>query len=144
MNRLSYYRSISVTGLFARRLLLCSFLVFATYNETGQSYYDWLIGDLTKPTSIVVLVGIALLCAWVAIVRAAFLALRIRGIVAMVGLFVALELLRIGLGLRTTHAMFIDVIAVQIIVAVVLAAGLTLAPAQVRFSGERDVLHFPP
>lgn len=144
MARLSRFRNISVVALFLRRLLLASFFVFAAYNPTGRSYYHWIMEHVGPVTPLQALAGIVLLIALVTMMRIAFLAMRLRGVVAMIGLFFGGVLLRVGLGLEPFEEIRLTLTAVQLVFATILAFGMTWAHAQIRFSGERDVLHAPP
>lgn len=142
--RIGVTRDISVLALFGRRLLFTAFLVFATYNPTGRSYYHWIVGDSGSVTSLQVTVGIALLIALVAVIRIAAAALRVRGVIAVIGLFFGLVSLRVGLGLERFEEIQLTISSIQVVICVVLAFGMSWAHAQVRFSGERDLLHNPP
>lgn len=144
MARISVYRDISVVGLFARRLLLAAFFVFAAYNPTGRSYYHWVVADPDAITPLQAVAGIALLIALVALIRIAGVALRIRGVIAVIGLFFGIVSLRVGLGLDRFAEMELTIASAQVVICVALAFGMTWAHAQVRFSGERDLLHNPP
>lgn len=144
MARLSRFRNISIVALFLRRLLLAGFFVFATYNPSGRSYYHWVMQDAAPLTALQVLAGLVLLIGLVAMVRMAVAALRVRGVVAVVALFFGGVLARVGLGLESFDDIHLTSTAVQLVVCTVLATGMTWAHAQIRFSGERDVLHFPP
>ncbi len=144
MARLTLYRDISIVALFGRRLLLSGFLVFAAYNDTGRSYYHWVVERPGAISPLQVLVGIALLIGLAATVRMAVAALRVRGVVAIVGLFFGAVLLRVGLGWDRFEDLELTVLSIQVVICAVLAFGMTWSHAQLRFSGERDVLHFPP
>lgn len=144
MARLSRFRNVSIVALFMRRLLLAGFFVFATYNPTGRSYYHWLMQDAGPLTALQVLVGVVLLIGLVAMMRMAVVAMRVRGVIAVIGLFFGGVLLRVGLGLEDFDDIHLTGTAVQLVICGILATGMTWAHAQIRFSGERDVLHFPP
>lgn len=144
MARLSRFRNISIVALFMRRLLLAGFFVFAAYNPTGRSYYHWVMQDAGPFSALQVLAGVVLLTALVAMTRMAVAAMRVRGVVAVIGLFFGGVLLRVGLGLESFDEIHLTGTAVQLVVCGILATGMTWSHAQIRFSGERDVLHYPP
>ncbi|HLS69420.1 MAG TPA: DUF6524 family protein [Kiloniellales bacterium] len=144
MARLSRFHNISIPALFCRRFLLSGFIVFAIYNPSGRSYWHWVAESHGGLSSLQVLCGVLLLTALVAMVRMAVAAMRVRGVIAVIALCFAGVLLRVGLGLERFEDIQLTATAVQAVICLILAFGMTWSHAQVRFSGERDVLHNPP
>ncbi|HLW28996.1 MAG TPA: DUF6524 family protein [Kiloniellales bacterium] len=144
MARLSRFSNINVPALFCRRLLLSCFVVFALYNPSERSYWHWVTESPGGLSSLQAMCGILLVTALIAMVRMAVAAMRVRGVIAVIGLCFASVLLRVGVGIQQFDEIQLTTSAVQGMICLILALGMTWSHAQVRFSGERDVLHNPP
>ena len=79
MAHLAINLPIKPVSLIAKRWLLATTVVFATYNPSGHSYWHWATAT-GGSTALKVLAGIALLTLLVAIVRMAFSSIGYVGI----------------------------------------------------------------
>lgn len=68
-------------GSFCLRWAAASFIVFATYNPSGYSYYHWVTSGLETQTSAKVLAGLALAIGYVVAARISRVALGTSGFV---------------------------------------------------------------
>lgn len=130
------------TGGAIVRLLVCFFLVFATWNPTGVSYVDWITGPASgaeKALATAALIALHLLF-W----RITWLSLGGPGLVFLLamltlGVFTLSELEVIDLGRRQTRSyMFLSVAAVT------LAVGLLWSLMKRRVTGQSNYLNPPP
>jgi hypothetical protein len=80
-------------GPFAVRLASSAFLVFATYNPTEYSYYHWAINPHGGAPALKVVVGLAMILLYAAILRVVVAAFRRSGLILGVaaGLFLSSE-----------------------------------------------------
>jgi hypothetical protein len=65
---------------FAARLAISIFLVFATYNPSGYSYYHWAIDTHGGPPALKVMVGLAIALLYTAVLRVIVAAFRRSGL----------------------------------------------------------------
>lgn len=127
---------------FAVRWLVAMALVFGTFNPTGWSYYHWLVEGLTaEETSVgplTVIVGIALLIAYVIYLRATLRSIGPIG-AALVAVFLgAIVWLLSDLGLVDLAEFTPLTYVVEIVVATVLAVGISWSHVRRRISGQLD------
>ncbi|MGF1501409.1 MAG: DUF6524 family protein [Paracoccaceae bacterium] len=81
----------SALGQFTIRVVACIAIVLLTYNPSGYSYIDWVIGGFSEDPALKAFAGLALFIAYIVILRATFFSIRVVGIV-----LVALLLLAFG------------------------------------------------
>jgi hypothetical protein len=141
--RLAENKPIKPFSLLAKRWLLCTALVFATYNPSGFSYYHWITGE---PGSVAfkLFIGVLLLTVLVAIGRMTFASLGLRGSIAVFALLVASLLVRIGLGWVEFREVQLTTYTVLLWISTLLGVGMSWSFFERRISGERDVLRQPP
>ncbi len=126
-----------------RGVLAAEFLLLATWNRTGYSYVDWVLGADTL-TALMAVAGIALLLAHLVMLRIAYVALRPIGIIASL-LAIGTVLLAgstvgiLNLTLLATYSDFWIFLA-----ACVFSIGINWTKLQSRMSGERGALKAPP
>ncbi|MCB1737522.1 MAG: hypothetical protein KDI42_05310 [Gammaproteobacteria bacterium] len=126
-------------GSFSLRILVAFLLVAATYNPTGYSFTHLLLRPSgVLPLSVLVLLGIGLLVAWVIFLRATLRSLGLIGLVLALGVFGSLiwvlyDYRIIGLddpGMLTWIAV--------VVVSLVLAIGMSWSHVRRRMSGQID------
>ena len=128
---------------FVRGALFAQFLLFATWNHSGYSYVSWVSGAGSF-TALMGLTGIALLIAYVTILRIAFVALGYPGLVAASILMAVVMLIGSELGVVNLNELTRDLEFWLFIAASILSIGIGWAKYQQRLSGQRDVLKNPP
>lgn len=124
---------------FFMRFLLAFFIVFATYNPFGYSYYDWLKASLSDPNPYVVLAGVALLIGWTIYIRATLRSLGPVGLVLAFAFFGTLLWVVIDLGLVATDNVKAVVTCVLVLFSLVLATGMSWSHIRRRLSGQVDM-----
>lgn len=124
---------------FLLRLLLALLLVLATYNPTRYSYYGWLRDTDWALTPLTVFVGVVLLIAWVIFLRATFRSLGGLGLVLAMAFFAALFWLAGSWGwLPLDRRDIITWIAI-VVLAAILAVGMSWSHVRRALSGQADV-----
>jgi hypothetical protein len=122
---------------FLARWLLAIFLVMATYNPSGYSYFHWVAG--TEGGWILkILVGIVLLILYATFILATFRSLGGIGIVTWALLFGATVWFMIDIGLieRLTAGTILTIVLV--VLANVIAVGVSWSYVRARLSGQAD------
>lgn len=128
-------------GSFLGRVLLAAFLVFATYNPSGYSYYHWLSSAITENTigPQVALAGIALLIGWVFFLNATMDSLGVIGLVLATAFFAVVIWLFVDWGLISTESDKIMTYLILTVLSLVLAVGMSWSHIRRRMSGQVDV-----
>jgi predicted neutral ceramidase superfamily lipid hydrolase len=126
-------------GGFIGRFLFALVLVLATFNPTGYSFYHWASTRLADSTALVVLAGVVLLIGWAVFLRATMRSLGFFGVALLVALFAALIWVAVTYGwLQLDNTRLVTWI-VLVIVAAVLALGMSWSHLRRRLSGQADV-----
>jgi hypothetical protein len=129
---------LTPTG-FVLRLAFALALVFVTYNPSGYSYVHWFAAGLPKVTAIKAVAGVALLIAWVVYVRATMRALGNVGLVLAALALGAIIWLLVSMGwLDLANRGALGWILL-VMLAVVLAIGMSWSLVQRRLTGQADV-----
>jgi hypothetical protein len=129
---------LTPTG-FLLRLAFALVLVFATYNPAGHSYLHWFINGLPKVTAIEAAAGVVLLIAWVVYVHATLRALGGLGLIlAALALGVVIWLL-VSMGWLDLQNHGALGWLLLVMLAIVLAIGMSWSLAKRRLTGQADV-----
>ncbi|RMD68196.1 MAG: hypothetical protein D6819_09970 [Gammaproteobacteria bacterium] len=123
---------------FLVRFLAALFLVFATYNPEGYSYIHWV---MTKPyfSPEKVFAGIALLIGWLIFLRATLLSLGRIGLLLALAFFGTLVWLFISWGWITPNSPKVFIYLSLVILAAVLAIGVSWSFIRRRLTGTIEV-----
>ena len=121
---------------FLMRLLFSSALVFMTYNPSGYSWVGFLRSDV--PMVYLMASGIVLLIGWVMFVRATWNSLGAIGTFLAVAFFGVIIWLFIEWGFFSLQDSSVIKWVVEIIVAAVLAVGMSWSHVRRRLSGQYD------
>ena len=121
------------------RFLFAVVLVFGTYNPTDFSYVSWVVSGDAGFEPITALVGIALLIGWIVFLRAAFLSLGWLGIILGAALFACLLWLFIDIGWLSLEATGTITWLVLLMLALILAVGLSWSHIRRQLTGQVDV-----
>lgn len=130
--------SLGLGGFFGRFLFALA-LVFATFNPSGYSFYHWATAQWNAAPALVALGGVVLLIGWAIFLRATLRSLGILGVALVVAFFAILVWVAVSYGwleLENTRAL---VWIVLVIVAAVLALGISWSHLRRRLSGQADV-----
>ena len=123
---------------FLVRFIAALILVFATYNSTEFSYYQWAILPLPEITPVKLFIGLLLLIGWVIFIRATLRSLGPIGIMLACALFGALFWMIVDWGLVAADNITAMIYIVQFILCLVLATGMSWSHVRRRLSGQID------
>jgi len=124
---------------FSIRFLFAVLLVFATYNPEGYSYFHW-VKDVFPSISIEQgFVTILLVIGWVIFLRATFRSLGLIGLTLAVTFFALFVFMLIKWEWLTLDATKTMSYVVEILIAVLLALGMSWSHIRRRMSGQADM-----
>ena len=127
------------------RFFVAVVLVFCTYNPHEKSYFHWVKTYLTPAsethTSLALLVfaGIVLIIGWTVYLRATMRSLGLFGLLLTASFFAALLWLVVDFKLISLENTTLVIDLVLILLAAVLATGITWSHIRRRISGQADV-----
>lgn len=124
---------------FGIRFLFSVLLVFATYNPEGFSYFDWIKGVFPSISLEQAFVGVLLIIGWVIFLRATLRSLGLLGLIlsiAFFGLFIAILFKWDWINLDASKMV---AYIVEILLAVILAVGMSWSHVRRRMSGQMDM-----
>ena len=124
---------------FLIRLLFAVILVVATYNPEGLSYYHWSFSEGLTFGPEQAVVGIILLIGWVIYLRATFRSLGALGLTLSLALCSSLVWLFSNWGLISPKSPRAIAYVSLVIVAFILAVGMSWSRIRRRLSGQIDV-----
>jgi hypothetical protein len=136
-------KRFSPLGLMGR-ILLPFVLVYATWNPSGQSFYQWAIAPLFSGTPAIgpvkVLVALLLLAGWVVVVQATWRSLGLGGAILIAAIFGALVWLLIAKGgifrpQSATAFSHLGLVALSLL----LAIGMSWAIVRRKLTGQVEV-----
>ncbi len=126
-------------GSFLLRLIFALCLVFATYNPSGYSFYDWALTIIkTGFTPLFAFSGVVLLIGWVVYIRATITSLGLIGLILAFAFFGTLLWLIIDMGVPADSITVLTYIALTLL-SMVLAIGMSWSHIRRRMSGQVDV-----
>jgi hypothetical protein len=124
---------------FLARLVAALFLVFATYNPSGYSYFHWVEQSLPAFDPLVAFAGVVLLIGWVMFIRATARSLGLFGILLAAGFFGTLLWLVIDRGWLAADNLQLITYIVLVLLSAILAVGMSWSHIRRRLSGQLDV-----
>ena len=119
------------------RWLFTLFLVFATYNPSGTSYYHWVTSGDASPTVAGVL-GTAMFGAYVFLVRSTWRSIKPIGVVIGAAFFALFNLMLVDLGVVDGTNDSARSVMILWSVASILAVGLSFSAIRARLAGQID------
>ncbi|MGB5210140.1 MAG: DUF6524 family protein [Gammaproteobacteria bacterium] len=123
---------------FSIRLLVALVLVLLTYNPTGISWFHWVRADLPGITPMVALSGVALLIGWTIYARATLRSLGALGLTLAFAFFGVLLWVVIDAGIVPADSVESITWIVLILLALVLAVGISWSHVRRRMTGQVD------
>jgi len=131
-------KSISLAGI-GTRFVIALFLVLVTWNPTGLSYLEWALNNWSIYPPLVVFFGLVLIVCWVIFLRATIRSLGPVGLTLAAALSGSIVWLVVYYGLvelsnRTAMAWIL-----LLLLAVILAAGMSWSHLRRRWAGQADV-----
>jgi hypothetical protein len=122
---------------FLLRWLSTLFLVFATYNPSGRSFFHWAQGG-DAPGTIVAVAAILLIGAYAFLIRATWRSIKPMGALLLVIFLALFNMMIVDLGLvsaSTDGALSVMVLASF---STILAVGVSFSAIRARMSGQID------
>ena len=123
---------------FLWRWALCLFLVLATFNPSGFSYYAWVM-DSGGAFPLKVLTGIVLVAAYAFVVHATWESLGPFGVGISVAFFAAVIWVLVDFGLLSLDSVSVVAWIALIATATILAIGMSFSMVRRRVTGQIDV-----
>ncbi len=124
---------------FGIRFLFSAILVFATYNPERYSYYHWVESAFPALSIEQAFVGVVLLIGYVIFLRATFRSLGIIGLGLAVAFFGLLVGMLFKWGWISLDASRVVAYVVEILIAVILAIGMSWSHIRRRMAGQMDM-----
>lgn len=122
---------------FLLRWVFSLFLVFATYNPSGRSFYHW-AGSEEAPGTIVAVTAVALIAGYAFLIRATWRSVKPLGAL-LVAIFLALfNVMLVDLGLVSTEPEGSVSIMVLTSLGTILGVGVSFSAIRARLSGQID------
>ena len=133
-------RTLTITG-FGIRLAFALALVFATYNPSGFSFYHLVVNYAENSVGFPMLglFGILLLIGWVMYVRATIRSLGIIGVILVAALFGFILWVALDVGILSLENPDAVTVVILIILAIILAVGMSWSHIRRRLSGQADM-----
>ncbi len=114
-------------------------LVFATYNPSGWSYFHWITAEEITQLPMLVLVGLMLLACFIIFLRATMRSIGPVGIILSVAVLGALIWLLADIGIVDLAQGYVLTVVLELVLATVMAVGISWSHIRRRLSGQLDV-----
>jgi len=121
------------------RFSIALILVFATYNPSGYSFYDWVLHENTGNIAFKIFTGVVILIGWAIYIRATRRSLGIIGIVLAIAFFGALLWVLIDLNIIPADTATAITYITLFILGCLLATGMCWSHIRRRMTGQLDV-----
>lgn len=131
-------KAITLSGI-GTRFGIALFLVLVTWNPIDFNYIDWARTNWSEHTPFVFLLGIVLVISWIVFLRATVRSLGPVGITLAVALAAAILWLIIDLGLIDLADSTAITWILLVLLAAILAAGMSWSHLRRRWAGQADV-----
>ncbi len=121
------------------RLVAAMFLVFASYNPSGYSWFHWITQATDRLDPLILFTGIVLLIGWVIYLRTTARSLGIFGIILAIAFVASLIWVLVDFGLLSiSNPTFFQYI-ILFVLSLVLATGMSWSHIRRKMSGQIDV-----
>ena len=124
---------------FLLRWLVAMVLVFATFNPTSYSYFNWVAGLDGGNLPLKALAGVALAILYVIYLRATWRSIGPIGMILAVAFFGAIVWVLIDFGLLSPERPTIMTYILLVILATILAVGISWSHIRRRVTGQADI-----
>lgn len=124
---------------FGLRFLFSAVLVFATYNPEGFSYVDWVYNVFPAVTIEQAFVGVVLIIGWVIYLRATLRSLGMIGLILAFCFFGLMVGMLFKWGWLSLDASKMVAYVVEVLLAAILAVGMSWSHIRRRMSGQMDM-----
>lgn len=123
----------------ALRFLFSLVLVLCTYNPSGYSWFHWFVKSFPSVSPVAAIFGIILVIGWAIYIRATLRSLGALGLVLAAALFACLIWLLIDVGVLSLQNVSALTWVILVVIAAVLAIGMSWSHIRRRLSGQADV-----
>jgi uncharacterized membrane protein len=130
--------TITTAGVGSRFLFALA-LVLLTWNPTRYNYIDWALAQFSNQTPIVVFVGLALAIGWIFYLRSMYRSLGPVGIILAAGLAATVMWILLRYHVVDTTSKTLISWLVLVLLAAVLAIGMSWSHLRRRWAGQADV-----
>ena len=124
---------------FGLRFMFSAILIFATYNPEGYSFFHWVKDVFPAVTIEQAFVGVALVIGWVIYLRATLRSLGLIGLILAFAFFGLLVAMLFKWGWISMDASKMVSYVVEVLLAVVLAVGMSWSHIRRKMSGQVDM-----
>jgi len=124
---------------FLIRWIVALALVFATFNPTEFSYYRWVTAPGSENMALQSLVGVVLLILYVIFMRATWRSIGAIGLALAIAFFGAIVWVMIDQGLLDADSPKIMTYVILVILATILAVGISWSHIRRRVTGQADI-----
>ncbi len=124
---------------FLTRWAVALILVFATFNPGEYSYYGWVTGPDTGNLPLQAFAGVVLLICYVIFMRATWRSIGLIGLALAAAFFGTIVWVMIDLGLLDTNRPTIMTYVILVILATILAIGISWSHIRRRMTGQADI-----
>lgn len=124
---------------FGLRFLFSAILLFATYNPEGYSYFHWVKADFPAISIEQAFVGVVLIIGYVIYLRATLRSLGVIGLALAFAFFGLLVGMLFKWGWISLDGQKMLSYVVEILLAVILAVGMSWSHIRRRMSGQADM-----
>ena len=122
---------------FLLRWLVTLFLVFATYNPSGRSFYHWATGD-DAPFTIIAVVAIGLVACFIFLIRSTWRSIKPFGALLLTVFLGLFNLMLVDLGIINVSGNWVVTVMVLISLSTLLAFGVSFSAIRARLAGQID------
>jgi hypothetical protein len=122
---------------FLLRWIMTLLLVFSTYNPSGRSYYHWAMSN-DAPLTMVAVVGIGMLSAYVFLLRATWRSIKPIGALLGMIFLTLFNFMLVDIGFVTVSGDGVIVVMCLASIATLFAIGLSFSAIRARLSGQID------
>ena len=122
---------------FLVRWVFILFLVFATYNPSGRSYYHWAV-DGDAPSTIIAVVGIAIFACYAFIVRAMWRSIKPVGAMFVIVFLAFFNVMLVDVGFVTVTGDWVVTVMFLLSLATLFVIGVSFSAIRARISGQID------
>ncbi|MCK5359885.1 MAG: hypothetical protein KAJ95_04620 [Gammaproteobacteria bacterium] len=121
------------------RLVAAMFLVFASYNPSGYSWFHWISNAADRFDPVILFTGVVLTIGWVIYLRATARSLGMFGVILALAFVVSLIWVMVDFGLLSlSNPIFFQYI-VLFVLSLVLATGMSWSHIRRKMTGQLDV-----
>ena len=121
------------------RFSIALILVFASYNPSGYSFYDWILLEDSGNIAFKIFIGVVLIIGWAIYIRATRRSLGMIGITLAIAFFGTLLWLLIDLNIIPANTATAVTYIVLFIIGCLLATGMCWSHLRRRMTGQIDV-----